>query len=284
MKNPKPQFDEKQRKLTDFIVLELASQKDTIKDTIEHPPTPTIESRPAMDTLISDTITKETIQQALTQEKKVRLMSIHKLPYVYSYEGTQPTRDASSIRRIGRYGSGRQVYYWWSEEMAGIQVFKRKLMIWVKKPKGMAIDDQLGEAKDRANAIARKFAMKYGLGNLIPTSEPPTERTPDVIIEDKSVAKVLKPIVKDGLIEGMGINQTSHKGKVETDWNKGKQLEFLLSGGLEVRFERLEAKIDVVGGVLNRIAGIFEKLFSGTEGGGNIPVKPLEKDDLGMYR
>lgn len=245
---------------------------DTITDTI----TPTIKQRRGMVGLINTPI-----QSSLSSvQKPVRLLSVHKLPFVYTYEGTQPTRDAFSIRRIGRDGSGRQVYYWWGEENAGIQVFRNCFMIWIKKPRGMELDEQLGECRERADAVARKFGMKYGLGNIMLKSEPPTKACPDVIVEDKSVAKVIKPIVADGSVAGIGINQTSHKGKVETNYTKGKKLEWMLDGGLEGRFENMEVKLDDVGVVLERLVAIFEKLVGKPEP--KAPVK--EYDNGGMYR
>ena len=102
--------------------------------------------------------------------------------------------------------------------MAGIQCFKNCFMIWMKKPKGMTLDEQLGECRERADMVARKFGMKYGLGNIELKSEPPTKTTPDVIVEDKSVTKVLNKIAKTGnMPPEIAKNLTSHKGKWETD-------------------------------------------------------------------
>lgn len=246
----------------------------TITDTI----TPTIKQRRGMVGLISTPI-----QSSLgPAQKPVKLLSVHKLPFVYTYEGTQPTRDAYSIRKLGRDGSGRQVYYWWDEEKAGIQVFRNCFMVWIKKPRGMKLDEQLGECRERADMIARKFGMKYGLGNIVLKSEPPTEACPDVIVEDKSVAKVLNKIAKAGnMPEGIAKNQTSHKGKWETNYSKGKKLEWVLDGGLEARFEVIDGKLDTTGDVLNRIAGILEKMFNGKSPGQEAPIREYDGRDYG---
>lgn len=56
---------------------------------------------------------------------------------------------------------------------------------------------------------------------------------------------------------------------------------------LEARFDSLDSKLDTIGSVLGRIAGILEKIagISGKEGGeGSIPIKPMDKDNGGMYR
>jgi hypothetical protein len=219
------------------------------------------------------------VQVSLTAPKKsVRLMSVHKLPYIYRYTGTQPFRNAYSVAAFDRYGKTRQSVYRWNEDMAVIVALPHTLKIWIKRPKGVKLDEQIGEARERADAVARKFGMKFGLADITLTREPPNENCPDVIVEDKSVAKVLKPIVKDGSVPGIGINQTSHKGKVETDWNKGKELEYLLTGGIEARFDKLEARFDAVEHILERIAGIMEKMLPDEP---KAPSKPYDDD---MYR
>ena len=256
----------------DFIKMEQNSgSEDTTMESITDTIKPPKNQRRVMDTLISTP--KSTIQQSLGSEKPVRLFSLHKLPFVYTYEGAQPIRDAYSIRKIGRDGSGRQVYYWWKEDMAGIQVFRNCFIIWIKKPKGMMMDEQIGEARERADAVARKFGMKFGLGNIRLKSEPPSEAYPDVIVEDKSVAKVLDKVAKEGdMPVDITKNKTSHKGKWETNWTKGKRLEKVLEDPL-TKTDFLQFKEEML--------GVFREFIDELKPKGM--AKPMDQTDKVMY-
>lgn len=143
------------------------------------------------------------------------LHSAHKIKISVEYQGNQPLAGASFIKPFGRYRTQKQAYY----RYKGLTIitFKRKLNVWVHKPKGIRTESQLFEARKTAFRAILAFAKDY---DLAITTQPARVIQSHHVVEDQGANAVIAPTIQKYEQDiyaqiGTKVCQTSHKGKVE---------------------------------------------------------------------
>jgi len=139
--------------------------------------------------------------------------STHRILLSMPYAGTQP-EAGGIIKPFGRYGTARQVIY--KEGDITIVVYRKKLNVWVHRPKGTRTQEQLIEAKVMGYRALVAFARRHTL-----TLEGYLNRVlySHHVVENEALNAAMKdlltayPEIQARI--GSKICNTSHKGKVE---------------------------------------------------------------------
>jgi hypothetical protein len=150
--------------------------------------------------------------EATTIEAKAH--STHRILLSMPYTGTQPEAGATRIKPFGRYGTARQIIF--KQGDLTIVAYRKKLNVWVHKPKGTRTAEQLLEAKVAGYRALVAFARRHTL-----TLEGYLNRVlfSHHVIENEALNAAMKDLLTAyPEIEarmGSKVCNTSHKGKVE---------------------------------------------------------------------
>jgi len=178
---------------------------------------------------------KENSMLGLYKRTPKKIHEAHKIKLSFEYRGKQP--EDGLIKSFGRYRTAKQVIYRISDKIT-IAVYKKRMNVWVHRPRGVLTRDQLINAQAEGREVAAKFAKKRNLELLGFTSR--LLQSHHVII-DKQLNEALKPTFKKHGEEienriGSKICPSSHKGKIEHEGKKRKDRLVLgseVAGGLE---------------------------------------------------
>lgn len=141
--------------------------------------------------------------------------STHRLKFSIEYQGEQPFRGATEVKPFGRYGTARQSVF--KLGRITIVAFKHKLNVWVHRPAGKLIRNQIINARRDAYlsllnfAETHRIAIKGDLSQVLRSHH---------VVEHKQVNKDLKPIFEaygDEIEKRTGSNicKSSHPDKIE---------------------------------------------------------------------
>jgi hypothetical protein len=158
--------------------------------------------------------TIEPIRREINQPTIERAHSTHRILLSMPYQGEQPEAGASAIKPFGRYGTARQVIYKHGD--LTIIAYRKKLNVWVHKPKGARTQEQLIAAKVQGYRALVSFARSHtltleGYLNKVLYSHH--------VVENEALNAAIKDLIEAyPEIEqrlGSKVCNTSHKGKVE---------------------------------------------------------------------
>jgi len=232
-------------------------------------------------------IDKHLIQQPLGQKPYHKG---HRYLFVFKYDGIQPQYGADSITKFGRYGTITKARFNYSEDKAIVFSLPHSLMIWIRHPKGARTAEELVEARQTARRVAESFSRKHGIAITSEKNAGFSEHT----VENKPLDNLIRPMVQEeptlAKAElGLSINQTSHRNKVEWTGKPAKErvmaLERLLDTNVLEKIETIEQGVGALSEGQGRILKELERRRGRVRRGeAPLPIKPMSKDDWGMYR
>jgi hypothetical protein len=173
--------------------------------------TDSIESPSMLDTKISEQPNSVNSMIPLN----VRIHSAHKIKMSIAYKGNQPL-EGGTIRKFGRYGSAKQVYFRAYKNISIIS-FKNTLNVWVHNPSGRTTNDQLIKAKTDAYSALKDFARVHKIELVGYLPRPISSHH---VVDSTPINKLLTPLFKKYGEEieartGTKVCPSSHKGKIE---------------------------------------------------------------------
>jgi hypothetical protein len=149
------------------------------------------------------------------QEHRNLIHSSHNWRFSIKYKGDQPLRDADQVNAFGRYKTAKQAFFYYKD--ITVVAFKKKLNVWVHRPKGKFTENQAIEARERAYLALLQFSREHGIEL---DGEIKDFKGSHHVVEHPTLNTALKPIFEeygDEIEERIGshICFSSHPGKIE---------------------------------------------------------------------
>jgi len=166
-----------------------------------------------------------------------RIHSAHSIRFSIGYNGEQPKDDADKVLPIGRINrkypnKKRSVQCIYKYKGFTIQIYKKRMQIYIHNPQGISTKEQLNNAKN----ICFKAVMVFCKEHNIDIEEKYLLKTigSHHVVEDRKLNNYLKPIYKKYSKEiferiNSKYGDKSHPNKVEHSGDTGEQV----ANGLE---------------------------------------------------